>query len=67
MKQNRLRPGWQGVFPDFRRVEVYKNSSTSQAVGDFFHIRPVFSGKGEADVVFELSVGWPCARSNRSK
>ena len=23
MKQNRLRRGWQGVFPDFRRVEVY--------------------------------------------
>jgi hypothetical protein len=26
MKQNRLKRGWQGIFPDFRRVGVYPNN-----------------------------------------
>jgi hypothetical protein len=33
MKQNRINGGWQGVFPDFRRVGVYV-LAISMSLGD---------------------------------
>ena len=36
MKQNRLKRDWQGGFPDFRRVGVYKNVAPESVQDEAF-------------------------------